>query len=71
VFERGDVLPTIDLERVPALIENGVAAGGMAAKLESAAHALRSGVGAVRITGLEGVADPDAGTRIVLSNSPV
>jgi acetylglutamate kinase len=53
------------------LIASGAAAGGMAAKLEAAAHALHAGVGAVRITGLEGIGDAGAGTRIILSHSPV
>jgi acetylglutamate kinase len=71
VLEHGALLATIDLDRVPALIANGVAAGGMAAKLESAAQALHGGVAAVRIAGLEGIADPEAGTRIVHSHSSV
>ena len=54
-----------------ALIASGVAAGGMAAKLEAAAAALRGGVARVRIAGLDGIGNPDAGTRVVLSPSPV
>ena len=45
--------------------------GGMAAKLEAAAHALKAGVSCVRIAGVAGVSDLAAGTRLVPSPSPV
>jgi acetylglutamate kinase len=71
VLADGAVLRSLDLERASALIASGAAVGGMAAKLEAAARALHAGVTAVRITGLEGIGDADAGTRIILTHSPV
>jgi acetylglutamate kinase len=73
VLENGAVIPSLDLELAGALIASGVAAGGMAAKLEAASVALRAGVGRVRIAGLDGIGNPDAGTRVVRSSktSPV
>jgi acetylglutamate kinase len=67
VLESGAVIPLLDLDQAAALVASGVAAGGMAAKLEAAAAALRAGVGRVRIAGLDGIGSPDAGTRVVLS----
>ncbi|HVT37867.1 MAG TPA: acetylglutamate kinase [Gemmatimonadaceae bacterium] len=71
VLADGAVLRSLDIERASALIAGGIAMGGMAAKLEAAAHALHAGVTAVRITGIEGIGDADAGTRIILSHPPV
>jgi acetylglutamate kinase len=73
VLENGAVIPSLTLDQASALVASGVAAGGMAAKLEAAAAALRAGVGRVRIAGLAGIGNPDAGTRVVLSQqtSPV
>jgi acetylglutamate kinase len=71
VLENDVTLPTLDADRAAALIASGVAAGGMAAKLEAAVTALRGGVACVRIAGLDGIGDPTAGTRIVLSPSPL
>jgi len=70
VLDAGAVLPVLDRDRLAALIASGVAAGGMAAKLEAALSALRGGVGRVRIAGLDGIGDPGAGTRITLSSLP-
>lgn len=71
VLENGAVIGSLDLEQAGALVSSGVAAGGMAAKLDAAAAALHSGVACVRIAGVEGIGNPDAGTRVVLSPSPV
>jgi acetylglutamate kinase len=68
VLENGALIPEIDEEMADRLIRSGVAAGGMAAKLEAAFTALRGGAKAVRISALEGISDPTAGTRIVLSS---
>ncbi|HYW31929.1 MAG TPA: hypothetical protein VE869_10520, partial [Gemmatimonas sp.] len=46
------------------LVVAGTAAGGMAAKLEASALALRGGVGRVRIGDLAALTVPDAGTHI-------
>jgi len=71
VLEDGVIVRWLDLERSSALIASGGAAGGMAAKLEAAAHALQGGVVRVRIAGIDGIADTGAGTRIVFSHSSV
>jgi acetylglutamate kinase len=71
VLENDAVIPSLDLEQADSLITSGVAAGGMAAKLGAAAAALHGGVARVRIAGLDGIGNPDAGTRVVLSPSPV
>jgi acetylglutamate kinase len=71
VLDNGALIPALDLEQAESLVANGVAAGGMAAKLEAAGAALHGGVTRVRITGLEGIGNPDAGTRVLLSPSPV
>ena len=67
VLDNGTVLPVVDRDLAAALVARGVVAGGMAAKLEAAMHALTAGTRRVRIAGLEGVGDPGAGTRITLS----
>ena len=61
----GAVRPALDAGDVETLIELGVAAGGMAAKLRAATAALRAGARAVRIGDLRLLDDPRAGTRIV------
>lgn len=71
VLDNGRLIRSLDRGQSDALIASGVAAGGMAAKLQAAAAALRSGVARVRIAGLDGIGNPDAGTRVVLSPSPV
>jgi acetylglutamate kinase len=69
--EQGEVLPAITLESARELIENGTAAGGMAAKLESAHAALLAGVDRVRICDLAGLVDAGRGTFITQSQSVV
>lgn len=71
VLDGASLIPSLDVERAGSLIASGVAAGGMAAKLEAALTALAGGVASVRIAGLDGIGDPAAGTRIVFSPSPV
>jgi acetylglutamate kinase len=71
VLDNGTVISQLDLDGAEALIANGVAAGGMAAKLQAAAAALHAGVGRVRIAGLDGIGNPDAGTRVMLTPSNV
>jgi len=68
---QGEVLPAISLESIRELIEDGTAAGGMAAKLESAHAALLAGVDRVRICDLAGLADNGRGTFIIQSQSVV
>lgn len=50
---------------IDSSISHGSVTGGMAAKLRAAASALGRGVGRVRIGGLDMLASPDAGTRLV------
>ena len=45
----GSVMPWLDLKQVAALITESVIAGGMLPKLEACGHALKRGVGRVRI----------------------
>jgi acetylglutamate kinase len=73
VLENGEVIRSLGIDRAEALVASGVAAGGMAAKLQAAAAALHGGVARVRIAGLDGIENPDAGTRVVFSQktSPV
>jgi acetylglutamate kinase len=66
---RGEVLSAITLESARGLIENGTAAGGMAAKLESAQAAILAGVDRVRICDLAGLVDDGRGTFITQSQS--
>jgi len=71
VLENGVRIPRLASDRIDALIESGVAAGGMAPKLRAARRALEGGVGAVRIGGLDMLGDPSSGTRIVPSRRRV
>jgi acetylglutamate kinase len=57
--------PALSHEDALRLIASGVAAGGMAAKLEAGHHALVRGVGRVRIAGLDGLADLSCGTTLL------
>ena len=59
------VIRTLDADGARALIASGVADGGMAAKLEAAIRAARSGVPAVRIGDLSALGDPGAGTLLL------
>jgi acetylglutamate kinase len=62
--ENGMVLSSIHVDFARELITQGVAAGGMAAKLESAQVALKGGVARVRICDLSGLSDSERGTLI-------
>jgi acetylglutamate kinase len=68
VLEAGAVVRRLDAAACADLIARGIAAGGMAAKLDAALTALRNGVRDVRIADLTGIADPESGTRIQLSS---
>ena len=67
VLEDGNVIPILDLDTARELVRRGVATGGMAAKLEAAAHALKHGVACVRIAGIAGIFSVTSGTRVVLA----
>ncbi len=64
---QGDLVHVLTIESARELIANGVAAGGMAAKLESAHAALLAGVDRVRICDLAGLVDSERGTFITQS----
>lgn len=68
--ESGVVIPELDSMAAQALVSAGVAKGGMAAKLEAGALALRGGVRRVRIGDLRAITDASAGTRLTLSPVP-
>lgn len=70
VLAKGAVVPELDAETAAALISDGTASAGMAAKLEAAVAALHGGCALVRIAGVEGIGDANAGTRVVLAPSP-
>lgn len=62
--ESGAWLQEIDTAHARELMERGTAAGGMAAKLESALFAIEGGVLTVRIGAIDMLDDQDAGTLI-------
>lgn len=69
--EQGAIVHALTFDVARELIENGTAAGGMAAKLESAQAALLAGVDRVRICDLAGLVDSERGTFITQSQSVV
>ncbi len=69
VLEDGVVIPVLDQSAAADLVARGIATGGMAAKLDAAAHALAGGVACVRIAGVGGIGNITSGTRIVAARS--
>jgi len=68
VLDRDKQLVTsLTLADARALVASGVAAGGMAAKLDACAQALVGGVGRVRIGDLVALTEPTAGTTFLRS----
>ena len=65
------VIPELDVERAVALIENGTARDGMAAKLQAARRAVERGVPRVRIGNIAAIESASAGTAITLSPTVV
>lgn len=59
---QGAPVARLDPERAQALVDDGTAAGGMAAKLEAALAALEGGVGRVRISDIAAIGRADRGT---------
>lgn len=68
--DAGEPIATLDSAAAQALIASGVAKGGMAAKLEAGALALRGGVRRVRIGDLTAITDASVGTRLLPSHAP-
>jgi acetylglutamate kinase len=62
VIRDGAVIPSLTPDAARALITDGIAAGGMQAKLQAALTALAGGVPQVRISDLVAIDDPDRGT---------
>jgi len=71
VVADGIVLPDLDVEQAVALIDNGTARDGMAAKLQAARRAVELGVARVRIGNIEAIRSATAGTGITLSPTAV
>jgi len=62
VMRDGAVIPSLTPDAARALIADGIAAGGMQAKLQAALNALAGGVPQVRISDLVAIDDPVRGT---------
>lgn len=71
VIAHGEVLPELDIEQATALVENGTARDGMAAKLQAARRAVERGVARVRIGNLAAIHSASAGTVVTLSPTAV
>jgi acetylglutamate kinase len=71
VMAHGVVVPELDLEQASALVENGTARDGMAAKLQAARRAVELGVARVRIGNIAAIQSATAGTVITLSPTTV
>ncbi|MEO8911088.1 MAG: acetylglutamate kinase [Gemmatimonadaceae bacterium] len=69
--QNGEIFQSLTVDSARELIENGTAAGGMTAKLESAQVALLAGVERVRICDLAGLIDGERGTNITQSQGAV
>ena len=71
VMSGGTVVPELDIEGTIALIDDGTARDGMAAKLQAARRAVERGVARVRIGNLAAIESAGAGTVITLSTTAV
>lgn len=71
VLVAGAPSAALDADDVRALIADGTAAGGMAAKLEAGLAALHAGVERVRIGDLDAILDPARGTMLAPTRSLV
>ena len=67
----GVVLPRLDADEASAAISDGIATGGMVAKLSAAMAAMERGVTRVRIGDLDALLDPARGTVLAPSRSLV
>jgi acetylglutamate kinase len=61
----GALIPELSQAQAEELIAAGAATGGMIAKLQAAQPALHAGVGRIRIAGLDSLAQPNGGTRLL------
>jgi acetylglutamate kinase len=69
VLHDGALVAHLDADAVRALVDGGIATGGMVAKLDAALRALARGVHAVRIGPLAAIADRTAGTVVTLAGA--
>ena len=69
VLEHGDIVTTLDTQRMQVLVATGTVTAGMIAKLEASQRALAAGVPQVRVGDLASITDAAAGTRIVDTNA--
>lgn len=65
----GQPVACLDQAETLEHVRSGVVSSGMRAKLEAGFTALTGGVGRVRITSLDGLGDPDAGTLLAPAQS--
>ena len=65
------VVPELAIEQAIALVDNGTARDGMAAKLQAARRAVERGVPRVRIGNVAAICDAAAGTVVTLSPTAV
>lgn len=66
VMRDGEVVPKMTIGDAAALMSDGTVAGGMAAKVQAAAAALRAGVPKVRVGDLSLLDDDERGTTITV-----
>jgi acetylglutamate kinase len=71
VLVDGEPASVLDVDDALAAISDGIASGGMTAKLQAGIAALRHGVRKVRIGDLNAVLDPTCGTTLATSRSLV
>jgi acetylglutamate kinase len=71
VIADGVIVPELDLDQAAALVANGTAREGMAAKLQAARRAVELGVPRVRIGNIAAIQFANAGTVITLSPTTV
>lgn len=66
---QGAAVARLDAEEAQGLVDDGTAAGGMAAKLQAALAALEGGVARVRISDITAIGQPDRGTVLTREGS--
>lgn len=71
VMAGGAVIREMDVDQASALIDNGTARDGMAAKLQAARRAVELGVARVRIGNIDAIRSVTTGTAITLSPTAV
>ena len=64
VLDGGAMIAKLDLERAQQLIDDGIAIGGMSAKVQAATTALEGGVQRVRISDIAAINCVDRGTSL-------